>query len=557
VLLLGSGIADEPETGNNVNFIRELRERRVLTTAAIYVPVVWVVVEVLTFLFDKFSAPAWADDLAAAAFVAGFPVALLLSWIFEFGPDGLSRTPPGSKKGLATLVCAVLMMAIGTAGLFSLIYPINQTPVQTLVSSESTSHTLAVFPFENLSEDGQNVYFAKGLSAELISRLSRINDLRVTSVTLSKQELVALGREPDVAYTLEGTVRIAGDRARISAVLFDRASGFTLWSDTFDGELKDVLGLQEKTALQIAQALNIELSPTQRAQVARRDTQSVQAYDDNLRGWALIESLHVNPRNAQATFDAAQRHFQSALATEPGNAKATAGMAMVNTGTVIFGLGNPELLERAQALALEAIELDNGLAESHFALASALSTSGNFEQAIAQYQTTLELDPQNGYAWCELSGTLSSMRPSDPIEAELAARNAVLYRPVYPIAHYALGKALQLQGRLDEAIEAYQQSLELSPSLSISHQALGAIYLDRGAYAQAVSHWEKTPTAPRLLVNLGAAYEAAGDRAQALATLERAFAGGYADFDALARNEHLASLVDSAEYRELLQRHAQ
>ena len=403
--------------------------------------------------------PPWSDELVAAAFVAGFPAALVMAWTFDIGPDGLTRTSASPAQGWIAVAFATLLMTGGTTALFYQIEP-DVPATEEAASLAREDNSIAVYPFENLSSDPENAYFSIGMTSELVARLSQIDGLLIAGITTTKELALAQGLEPDVHYRLEGSVRKSGDRVRITAILTDRDSGFTVWSDEFDGELQDVLALQEQTALNIANALDMQLSPGDVSALARRDTEDPAAYEAFLRGWSVIESFHVSADFQEDKLAAARAHFRKALAIDPLYARAIAGLAMAENYAIYFGLEPASNLARARGYADQAMALDDSLPETNFAMAGVLVQAREFGPAVAAYRRTLELDSQNGYAWCELSSVLNI---EDPVAAESAAREAIRFRPAYTNGYSNLGAALQKQGRPREAMEAYQQSLLLSP----------------------------------------------------------------------------------------------
>ncbi len=536
-----------------MQIIRELRKRKVFTTAAIYLPIAWIVTEVLTFLFEKFPVPAWADELIAAIFVAGFPAAMILAWTFDLGPNGLTRTKANKAQGLVTIVCAALLMAGGTAGLFYLIKPNVPELNEVSVVIDPAANSIAVYPFENLSSDPEDAYFSDGMTIELITRLSQIKGLHIAGIAQTKQQTLSLGVEPEVRYRLEGTVRRSGDKVRITALLVDRASSFTVWSNIFDSELQDVFEFQEQTALHIAEALDVRLSAEEQSAVARHHTVNPAAYDAFLRGWSLIESFHVNFDLPGEKLEAARAHFQTALSIEPAYARAVAGLAMVESYAVFLKVEPAANRNLAQELASQAIALDDSLPETHFAMARALSSSKDYSGAAAAFHKVLELDSQNGYAWCELAGVLNFQDPADPVGAELAAREGIRFRPAYSTAYFNLGAALQQQQRLREAADAYQQSLQLNPADQGLQRTLGQLYLELGDYIEALARFEILEPTPELLIQISVAHQALGNSQDALKALEQAVAAGYRDFAAVEANPQLAGLVDEPRYRKLIE----
>jgi TolB-like protein len=427
----------------------ELRKRRVFPSALLYVPFAWFTTEVLTFLFERFSVPPWATDLVAAAFVAGFPAFMVLAWTFDIGQEGFTRTSASRTQGHTAILLAVLILGAGTTVLFHQINPSLEAANSR--SAEQLGQT----------ESSKPASFSDGMTSELIARLSQVKGLQIAALTQGKAEVLKFGLEPRVSYRLEGSVRKAGNAVRIAVWLTDTSSGFTLWSEEFDGDLKDVFKLQEQTAARIIEALGMQLSPQEALTLRRRHTDNQQAYDAFLRGWSLIESLHASFDRAEEKLAAAREHFQRALDLDAGYIRAIAGLSMVESYHVFFDNEAESHLKQARSFAVEALTRDDNLYESHFAMAKVLSSSGDIDSALAEYRKVVELDPQNGYAWCEMSAVLNS---EDPVGAENAARQAIRYRPTYSRGYLTLGAALQKQDRLDEAVDAYQQSLQLDPA---------------------------------------------------------------------------------------------
>jgi TolB-like protein len=359
---------------------------------------------------------------------------------------------------------------LGTAGLF---FQIDsdlsvsskaETTREAITTPENPApieNSIAVYAFQNLSSDPENAYFSEGMTSELVARLSQISGLRIAAIAQTKEEVLALGLEPDVGYRLEGTIRKAGNTVRITVFLTDRSSGFTVWSDEFDSDVEDIFALQEQAALRIIQALGVQLLPQESIMLSARDTDNPAAYDSFLRGWSLIESLHVSLVGAAEKLTAARRHFQQALNIDPALTRAIAGLSMVESNAVFLGIESQDHLQSARILAEQALSQNDKLHESHFAMARVLANANDVRGAVAEYRNVVDLDPQNGYAWCEMSAVLVS---EDPSGAEEAAREAIRFRPAYSLAYYNLGVALQKQDRLSEAVNAYQQSLQLDPA---------------------------------------------------------------------------------------------
>jgi len=439
--------------------------------------------------------------------------------------------------------------------LLALLLPFSGSPPEEAIAS------IAVLPFKNLSPEPENEYFSEGLTEELVSKLSGIQDLQVTSRTSAarfrdtNQDIREIGEELGVRYVLEGSVRKDGDRVRITAQLVDASTGFQLWSDDFDGDLKDVFAVQEETALKIVEALGVSLSAQDAETVRRRYTENSQAYDAYLRGWALIESSHLASHFPEENLQAAAKHFQDALALDKNYPLALAGLAAVEHLYYYFRIDRtPDRLQRAEELAQQALDLNPQLPEGHFALAEAYFLGGDRARAVDEYRQTLRLDPDNAYAWCAFAGMNIS---SDLEEAESAARTSIRLHPGYFQAYRILGQVLQQQGRYEEAISAFEYALQLDPDFRTGRDRLGQLHLAQGNYNQALNQFERARQlgeSPDLLVRISEAYAGLGDRESALNELEKALAAGYRDSDAIDASPNFDPLRDDPRFTDLLLR---
>ncbi|MFQ5927922.1 MAG: protein kinase, partial [Terriglobia bacterium] len=245
---------------------------------------------------------------------------------------------------------------------------LSAPPAPAAPATLAAKPSVAVLPFQNLSADPENEYFSDGMTEEIISKLSRIQQLQVASRTSvarfkgTQKDIKEVGQELGVRYVLEGSVRKAGNRVRITAQLIDTSSGFHLWAEDFQGELKDVFAVQEETALKIAAALNLRLSPQEQRAVQRRTTDNPKAYDAYLRGRALAE--HADNREK---LEAARRQFEQALEADSDYAPALAGLSLVESA-YYRNLDRSEARRQlAEQLARRALALDPDLPEAHFA----------------------------------------------------------------------------------------------------------------------------------------------------------------------------------------------
>jgi TolB-like protein/Flp pilus assembly protein TadD len=423
--------------------------------------------------------------------------------------------------------------------------------------------SVAVLPFQNLSGDPQNEYFSDGTTEEIITKLSKIKNLEVASRTSvsrfkgTQEDVKQIGRELGVRYILEGSVRKAANRVRITAQLIDTSSGFHLWAEDFDRELKDVFAVQEETALKIADALNLRLSPQEKQDVRRRYTQDAEAYDAYLRGWALQQAAFDVPEKLELS----RKEFEKALARDPDYGSALASLAIVETAYYRNLDSDPAHLQRAEQLAKRAQAIDPQLPAVHNALGQIAADRYDYRRAAQEFLEATRLDPQDAVAWDFSSWALAYEQPPEAVGAEKASREAIRLGFETMATYYHLGRALLLQGRYDEAGAAFEYAQNLSPTSSIPTMGLAQLYLAKGDYDRALSYWLRQPDNQRkAAVNayFGASiYAARGEKEKALAELERALKADYRDFAALDASPYFNSLRSDPRFQQILKKYRQ
>ena len=478
---------------------------------------------------------------------------------------GTDRPTRLQQKGLLVATATILALLLITVGLNvgGGRDRVQQEGVQIEPVSAATP-SVAVLPFENLSPDPENEYFSRGMTEELVSKLSRIQSFRVRSTPLEwvrddQQRIEDIGKELGVRYLLEGSVRKAGDKVRITAQLIDTSSAFHLWSRDFDGELEDIFAVQEETALQIAKALDVELTAAEDETVRNRYTEITDAYDAYLRGWALIESFHIHADGAKERLQAAKKHFARALELDGDYPLALAGLAMVESYTHYLGVDtSPVRIQQTEELAGRALKLEPGLPEALVALGQVSWLRGDYVESANHLRQALLRDPDNGYVWCELAAACNMQDPPEAEQAEAAARKAIRFQPGYTFGHAQLGWALESQGRFHEAITAFRHSVELNTEFRPGYLGLGDSHLAVGDYSEALSNYEKAHQlreSAALSVDIGAIHAALGDVEASLTMLEMALANGYDDFAAVTTNPRFAPLRDDPRFQDLIQRY--
>jgi serine/threonine protein kinase/Tfp pilus assembly protein PilF len=453
----------------------------------------------------------------------------------------------------ATLAVLGILLVLGIVGIWWL----RKAPQKSAPVAPGTKTSLAVLPLQNLSGDAANEYFSDGMTEEIGTKLSKIEGLRIASSVASarfkgaQKDPKDMGQELGVQYLLQGSVRKAGDQVRISVQLIDASTGFQTWADDFVGDLKDVFSLQDQTALKIAQALNLKLTPQEQNAVRRRYTQNPQAYEAYLRGRALVDFI-----DQPKALEGARTNFEKALQLDPNYAPALAGLSMVEAFYYRNLDPNEAHLRQARQLAERALAIDPQLAEADVALANVYGDMFDYVHAAEKSREAATLEPDNAHAWDQLSWALGYQQPPDSVGAEKAAREAIRLQPSMFQAHYHLGRALIQQKRFPEAIAALEQAKSISPSSGTADFGLAQVYIAQGDYDRAITTLLGMPKAdqstPIAHYQLSSAYAGRGDKDKSLLELQKAIDLGYRDSAAIKSNAHFDSLRSDPRFEKLL-----
>ncbi len=354
------------------HFFAELRRRNVYKVGIAYAVVGWLLVQVVTQLFPVFGIPNWVVRLVVLLVVLGLPVALIIAWAFALTPQGIQRTakadqlPPSSAPRPQSWIYIVLVAGLFSAGMFVLGRHFSAPPAK--LAPAASEKSIAVLPFENLSGDQSNSYFTEGIQDEILTRLSKIADLKVISRTStqhyksSPENLSEIARQLGVAHILEGSVQKSGDRVHINVQLIQAATDSHLWADTYDRNLTDIFSVESEVAKTIADQLQAKITGAEKRVIAARPTESPEAYDAYLRGLAF----NLKSANSAANSRAAQQYLKEAVRLDPHFALAWTLLSFVDSRGFLTQTLQPndELREEARQAATTALALDPNLGEA-------------------------------------------------------------------------------------------------------------------------------------------------------------------------------------------------
>jgi TolB-like protein/DNA-binding winged helix-turn-helix (wHTH) protein/Flp pilus assembly protein TadD len=383
---------------------------------------------------------------------------------------------------------------------------------------------LAVLPFENLSGDPLQTYFSDGLTEELITELARLQPSRLGVIARTStmhyhgpnSPVSQIGRELGVSYVVEGSVRRAGERVRISVQLIRVDDQTHLWAESYERRLGDVLVIQAEAARNIADQIQLRLTPTAERRLAQTRSVHPQALEAYLRGrqsWQRFD---------QAGVEQAIREFRIALENDPAFAPAYAGLADAYYALSNLRVKPQEAMEQARAAALKAVELDSEMADAHTSLALVKGFyDWDWQGAEQEFRRALDLNPGSAETRTWYGVLLAFLGREEESLAQL--QNARELDPLSPMVNNTVGLPLYLSGRYEQALEASRRALQLAPDFYLAYSGLGTTYEEMGQWQEAQAAFERARAlddAPVLLAFLGRIYALKGDRERAQRALE-------------------------------------
>ena len=540
----------KPQSGLH-KFWAELQRRRVIRVVVVYAVAGWLAITAAETLLPNLNMPEWSVTLVIALVVLAFPIVLALAWIFDIGPEGVEITPAAEKTPAGPLAEK------------SEVAPANASTLPGVsADTNDDRRSIAVLPFVNMSGDRENEYFSDGIAEEILNLLTKLPQLRVASRTSSfefkgeKMNLPEVAVKLGVNTVLEGSVRRAADRVRITAQLIEVNTDSHLWSETYDRELKDVFAIQDDIARSIVAALEVTLTPKDRRAIQNVATSDVQAYDYYLRGRKYFYEF------TRRQFHNANRMFRKAIEQDPNYALAYAGMADVYSLLYQWADSSKENIAKADEASIKAITLDPDLAEAHAARGSALSNSGRHEEAERAFENAILLNPglyEPYYFYgrdclgdgkfekaARLFSEASRIRPDDYQTVSFLA-----------MAFAELGRDKEKDEANRRTLECVEKHVDLHPD---DGRALtfGAYALAEDGQLERARQWAERAldadrNEPAIMYNVACAYILLGDKEEALDLLERSVKQGYGHRSWLAHDPDLAPLRDNPRFLKLLQ----
>ena len=443
---------------NPKNFFAELKRRKVYSVAVTYAIVGWLLIQIATQVFPPFEIPNWAERLVILAIIIGFPIALILAWLFDFTRHGIIRTEELSSEGR----------------------------VEISSQANSTEKSIAVLPFKDLSLAKDHAYFSEGIAEELLGALAKVDGLRVAARRSSfwfkdkEAELSEIAAKLNVEHVLEGSVRRDGNLVRITAELIDARDGFTIWSETYEREMHGIFALQDEITRSIVHTLKLKL-----AILPLPLSRSTDAYEDYLQG------LFYSDKSTEEALRRSLEFFERALGKDPQFSRAWTGIAKSWLWLADAYVPPLEAYPKARDAAVRALQLNDNEAEAHVYLAeSRRILDWDLDGAEAEFNRAVEIDP-NSTPSNYFIAALHAARGNRDQALTYLQRTSKIDPASLWVSNFAC-ELYRYFGLNDEAIAAGERALQLDPTfMAYGEPALAALYREMGQLDKAIALYEK------------------------------------------------------------------
>ena len=493
-------------------FFEELQRRKVYRVAAAYIIAAGFIIQIGSAVLPAWELPNWTLRLVIVLLLVGFPVALILAWAYDVTPQGIQATPApsGTHRGRNVIALTAIGLAISAVAGFFLF---------SRASGRSVDKSIAVLPFQSLSDEKENAYFADGMQDDILTNLSKISDLKVISrmsVMSYRGDAVRnareIGKALGVATLLEGSVRRAGNRVRVSVQLINANNDEHIWAEDYDRDLTDVFAIQTDLAQKIASALQAKLSPNEKARLDQRPTQNPDAY-------LLFVQAHDyanRPDMFRDTSLKAEQLFEQATKLDPNFAAAFAGLSMVESWMYHSFDPLPARREKARTAANEALRLQPDLPEAHLALGfSYYYGDRDYERALAEFEIAKRGLPNEAQAYMAIGAI--QRRQGRWVESTANLEKAAELDPKNSSVLLNLGFNYMATRNFEAADKIFDRGIEAAPESFGSRALKSALAIRwKGDFSVAEKELASVPPGvdPQGLVTLG--------RAEVL-TLQRKF----------------------------------
>ncbi len=437
----------------------ELQRRKVYRVAVAYIIAAGGIIQLASAAFPAWDLPPNAQKLTIVILLIGFPIALIFAWMFDFTRQGIKTTPTpaaaavAQRRNISFLIAGSVVIS-SAAGFFLLPSAIGGR----------VDKSIAVLPFESLSDDKENAYFADGVQDDILTNLSKIGDLKVISRTSvmpyrgQTRNIREIGKALGVSNILEGSVRRYGNKVRVNVQLIDATTDKHLWAEDYDGDLTDVFQIQTELAHKIAQQLKAELSPSEKANMDKKPTQNGEAYLAFMRAHELQSSSYEDLDNLKL----GEETYEKAIRLDPNFALAYARYSQLTSWIVHSWGRDPQRREKARTLAEKALQLQPDLPEAHLALGFVhYYVDSNFEAALREFEIARRGLPNDSEAYLALGAI--QRRQGKWTESNASLEKAVALDPKNTWNTQNLAINYQMQRKWDLANALVDRGLSVDP----------------------------------------------------------------------------------------------
>src|SRR5437588_7463767 len=444
------------------SFFAELKRRNVYKVAVAYAVVGWLLVQVATQVFPFFEIPSWGIRLIVLIIAIGFPIALILAWAFELTPAGIKRADQGElgrPQGTRVWIYIVIIAGVTSVGIFFLGRYTNSKQRE---GSELPAKSIAVLPFESLSEDKANAYFADGIQDEILTRLSKIADLKVISRTSTAKyksaptNLRDIAQQLGVSNVLEGSVQKAADQVRVSVQLVNAINDSHIWAETYDRKLIDVFQVESDIAQKIAGALEAKLTGREKRDIESPGTKNPEAYDAYLHALALLTHQGIESLEQRINF------LRRAVELDPSYAEAWSLVGTSEAERYVNVEHTEAQLMRARTAAETALRLAPDLADAHVAIGLFYYYClQDFDRALTELEFAHERAPNDAGFLLGISVVKRWQGKLD--EAIDMQKRAYELDPLNQDIWVNLGRSYRGARRFNEARQMFDRALTIAP----------------------------------------------------------------------------------------------
>lgn len=465
-------------------FFAELKRRNVYKVAIAYAVVAWLLIQAGSILFPTFEAPPWVMKVFVTVVLLGFPVAIIVAWAFELTPEGIKRTEVADARHERSRGGAWIYIAIIGAALSIGLFFVGRYSARRGESGATTEKSIAVLPFENLSEDKANAYFADGIQDEILTRLSKIAELKVISRTSTQQYKTApanlreIAQQLGVANVLEGSVQKAADQVRVSVQLINALNDSHTWAETYDRKLIDIFQVESDVAQKIASALQAQLTGKEKAAISARGTDNPQAYEAYLKAVAL--------RSSQSKEDEARaiEFCRQAVTLDPKFVEAWSELAVAESSHYFFPDHTEAQKERARTAAETALRLAPDSPDAQGAMGMfTYYCLQDYDGALSRLEQARAAAPHD---WRYISSIALVKRRQGKLDETIALqKEAAELDPLNIDIWVNLARSYRGQRKLDQSAAMIDRALAISPNDSALLAAKAENYVAGGDFDKA------------------------------------------------------------------------